>query len=89
MMYNPSLLVLLSGPALATTTGSDKMAEVVNPVITKLMKEQAIPGMAVAVIYQGKPYYFTWPVLADDDLNAGTKVEVVAVEGITLRIRAC
>jgi inner membrane protein len=30
----------------------------------------------------------TWPVSADDDLPAGTPVEVVAVEGITLRIRA-
>lgn len=30
----------------------------------------------------------SWPVIADDDLNAGTKVEVLAVEGITLRIRA-
>ncbi|MCV3305507.1 NfeD family protein, partial [Leclercia adecarboxylata] len=29
----------------------------------------------------------SWPVIADEDLSAGTKVEVVAVEGITLRIR--
>jgi len=29
----------------------------------------------------------SWPVIADKDLSAGTKVEVVAVEGITLRIR--
>ena len=28
-----------------------------------------------------------WPVIADDDLPAGSKVEVVAVEGIVLRIR--
>ncbi|HBY7784640.1 TPA: NfeD family protein [Klebsiella aerogenes] len=30
----------------------------------------------------------SWPVLADEDLAAGSKVEVVAVEGITLRVRA-
>ncbi|HHS9879406.1 NfeD family protein [Klebsiella aerogenes] len=30
----------------------------------------------------------SWPVLADEDLAAGSKVEVVAVEGITLHIRA-
>ncbi|ENZ8139624.1 NfeD family protein [Klebsiella aerogenes] len=30
----------------------------------------------------------SWPVLADEDLAAGCKVEVVAVEGITLRVRA-
>ena len=30
----------------------------------------------------------SWPVIADEDLAAGSKVEVVAVEGITLRIRA-
>lgn len=31
----------------------------------------------------------SWPVIADEDLSAGTKVEVVAVEGITLRVKAC
>ncbi|HEP0586143.1 TPA: NfeD family protein [Klebsiella aerogenes] len=30
----------------------------------------------------------SWPVLADEDLAAGSKVEVVAIEGITLRVRA-
>ncbi len=30
----------------------------------------------------------SWPVIADEDLAAGSKVEVVAVEGITLHIRA-
>ncbi|WP_054180409.1 NfeD family protein [Trabulsiella odontotermitis] len=29
----------------------------------------------------------SWPVSAEEDLTAGTKVEVVAIEGITLRIR--
>ena len=30
----------------------------------------------------------SWPVSANDDLSAGTHVEVVAVEGITLVIKA-
>lgn len=30
----------------------------------------------------------TWPVIADEDYPAGTQVEVVAVEGITLRVRS-
>ena len=30
----------------------------------------------------------SWPVIADDDLVAGTRVEVIAVEGITLRVKA-
>jgi membrane protein implicated in regulation of membrane protease activity len=25
----------------------------------------------------------SWPVVADEDLSAGTRVEVIAVEGIT------
>ena len=29
----------------------------------------------------------SWPVQADDDLPAGSKVEVIAVEGIVLRVR--
>ena len=31
----------------------------------------------------------SWPVVADDDLSAGTRGEVRAVEGITLRGKAC
>ncbi|MNZ79385.1 Inner membrane protein YbbJ [compost metagenome] len=30
----------------------------------------------------------SWPVIADEDLIAGTRVEVIAVEGITLRVKA-
>lgn len=30
----------------------------------------------------------SWPVVADEDLAAGSHVEVLAVEGITLRVRA-
>jgi membrane protein implicated in regulation of membrane protease activity len=30
----------------------------------------------------------SWPVLAEDDLPAGTRVEVFAVEGITLKVRS-
>lgn len=31
----------------------------------------------------------SWPVVADDDLIAGTQVVVTAVEGITLHVKAC
>lgn len=54
-----SVLAVISGPALAAPQSVSQLADVVNPAITALMQEQAIPGMAVAIVYQGKPYYFT------------------------------
>lgn len=54
------LLLVASGSAFATIQTEEKLSGIVDNVVIPLMKEQAIPGMAVAVIYQGKPYYFTW-----------------------------
>lgn len=62
-MFKMSLCALLLGAsctALAAPHTEQQITEIVNRAITPLMKEQVIPGMAVAVIYQGTPYYFTW-----------------------------
>ncbi|MGV3345451.1 class C beta-lactamase [Enterobacteriaceae bacterium LUAb1] len=57
------LLIALLVPVFPVYASSvSAMANVVNQVIEPLMKQQAIPGMAVAVLAEGKPYYFTWGV---------------------------
>lgn len=54
------LLLTASCSLFAAPQTEPRIAEIVNSTIEPLIKEQAIPGMAVAVIYQGKPYFFTW-----------------------------
>lgn len=55
-----ALLLSASFSTLAAPVTDKQLADIVNRTIAPLMQEQAIPGMAVAVIYQGKPHYFTW-----------------------------
>ncbi len=55
-----ALLIVASSSALAGTQTEKQLGDMVNNVVIPLMKKEAIPGMAVAVIYQGQPYYFTW-----------------------------
>ncbi|MDV7070936.1 CMY-2 family class C beta-lactamase [Citrobacter werkmanii] len=55
-----ALLLTASVSTFAAEKTEQQIADIVNRTITPLMQEQAIPGMAVAIIYQGKPYYFTW-----------------------------
>ena len=55
-----ALLLTASFSTFAAAKTEQQIADIVNRTITPLMQEQAIPGMAVAIIYEGKPYYFTW-----------------------------
>ena len=55
-----ALLLGISCSALAAPVSEKQLAEVVANTVTPLMKAQSIPGMAVAVIYQGKPHYYTF-----------------------------
>lgn len=66
-----ALLLSASCSAFAAPVSDSALSDVVEQTITPLMKSQAIPGMAVAVIYQGKPYYFTF---GKADVAAGRAV---------------
>lgn len=55
-----ALLLSVASTAFAAPMSEKQLAEVVERTVTPLMNAQAIPGMAVAVIYQGQPHYFTF-----------------------------
>ncbi|WHP33596.1 beta-lactamase [Trabulsiella odontotermitis] len=46
--------------AAGNTLTPAQISKTVDKTIAPLLRAQAIPGMAVAVIYQGQPYYFTY-----------------------------
>lgn len=50
-----ALLLTASFSTFAAAKTEQQIADIVNRTITPLMQEQAIPGMAVAVIYQENP----------------------------------
>ncbi len=59
-MFKTTLCALLITASCSTFAAPPKkINDIVHRTITPLIEQQKIPGMAVAVIYQGKPYYFT------------------------------
>ena len=55
-----ALLLSVASAAFAAPMSEKQLAEVVERTVTPLMNAQAIPGMAVAVIDEGQPHYFTF-----------------------------
>lgn len=77
-----ALLLTASCTAFAAEQTDKQIADTVNQIIAPLMKEQAIPGMAVAVIYQGRPHYFTYgkaDLASDQPVNQHTLFELGSV----------
>ena len=59
-MFKTTLCTLLITASCSTFAAPQQINDIVHRTITPLIEQQKIPGMAVTVIYQGKPYYFTW-----------------------------
>nr|AMP49890.1 beta-lactamase [uncultured bacterium] len=59
-MFKTTLCALLNTASCSTFAAPQQINDILHRTITPLIEQQKIPGMAVAVIYQGKPYYFTW-----------------------------
>lgn len=59
-MLKMTLCALLITASCSALAAPQQLNDIVHRTMTPLIEQQKIPGMAVAVIYQGKPYYFTW-----------------------------
>jgi beta-lactamase class C len=73
MKYQPkylvSALLLVSGGCMAATD----IRQVVDSNVKPLMQQQGIPGLAVAVVNQGKVQYFNYGIAAKDTQAAVTQ----------------
>ncbi len=77
-----ALLLGVSCSGAAAPMSEKQLAETVERAVIPLMKAQSIPGMAVAVIYQGQPRYFTFgkaDVAADKPVTPHTLFELGSI----------
>ena len=67
-----SLLLVGASNSFAAGTSQDNVKSIVDAAIVPIMQEQNIPGMAVAVLVNGKPYHFNYGMASKSNQQAVT-----------------
>ncbi|NWE25891.1 class C beta-lactamase [Pseudomonas gingeri] len=68
-----TLCLLGSGNCLAAAATPDELKAVVDAAVRPLMQDQGIPGMAVAILVNGKAHYFNYGITSKTDKQAVTE----------------
>jgi beta-lactamase class C len=73
LSYSAFALFLGAGPCMAMAQTDAQLQALVDAAIQPVMRQQGVPGMAVALTVNGKPHYFNYGVASKENQQAVTQ----------------